>query len=170
MSKPIMSDDLNRRLIAVMQEEGRISHAELAERLGVSRPTIIERVKRLEIEGVINGYGARVSPAAVMKPNVAYVSLRHRHGDDDLLEAAFLEALKKEPDVLEAHSMAGEDCLLIKIVADTPMGIHERLRRIRSLGAEVSTRTAIVLQTHFVKPGPSPYPMEYPTFQKNKKI
>ena len=55
MSKPLISDVLNRRLVALLQEEGRISHAELAERLGVSRPTIIERVKRLEAERVING-------------------------------------------------------------------------------------------------------------------
>ncbi len=169
MSKHLMCDPLNRQLVALLQEEGRISHAELAERLDVSRPTVIERIKRLEAEGIISGYGARVSPAAVQKPNVAYVSLRHRGGDDDLLEAAFLEALRQEPDVLEAHSMAGEDCLLIKIVADTPMGIHDRLKRIRSLGAEVSTRTAIVLQTHFVKPGPSPYPMEPSPSKKSRK-
>jgi Lrp/AsnC family leucine-responsive transcriptional regulator len=164
-----MSDELNRRLVALLQEEGRISHAELAERLGVSRPTIIERVKRLESEGIISGYSARVSPAAVQKPNVAFVSVRHRSGDDDALQAAYLEALRNEPDVLEAYSMAGEDCLLLKIVADTPMGIHERLKRIRSLGEQVSTRTAIVLQTHFVKTGPSPYPFEISPNRKPKK-
>ncbi len=169
MSKPLISDELNRRLVALLQEEGRVSHAELAERLGVSRPTIIERVKRLEAEGVIHGYGARVSPAAVQKPNVAFVSVRHRHGDDDALEAAFLEALRNEPDVLEAYTLAGEDCLLLKLVADTPMGLHERLKRIRSLGEQVSTRTAIVLQTHFVKAGPSPYPLDLSAPRKPKK-
>ena len=169
MSKPLMSDELNRRLVALLQEEGRISHAELAERLGVSRPTIIERVKRLEAEGVIHGYGARVSPAAVQKPNVAFVSVRHRHGDDDALEAAFLEALRNEPDVLEAYTLAGEDCLLLKLVADTPMGLHERLKRLRSLGDQVNTRTAIVLQTHFVKPGPSPFPPDLTIIRKPRK-
>jgi Lrp/AsnC family leucine-responsive transcriptional regulator len=163
-----MSDELNRRLVALLQEEGRISHAELAERLSVSRPTIIERVKRLEAEGVISGYGARVSPAAVLKPNVAFVSVRHRHGDDDALEATFLQALQDEPDVIEAYSMAGEDCLLLKLVADTPLGIHERLKRIRSLGEQVSTRTAIVLQTHFVKVGPSPFPPDLSTARKSR--
>ena len=169
MSKPLMSDELNRRLVALLQEEGRISHAELAERLSVSRPTVIERVKRLEADGIISGYSARVSPAAVQKPNVAFVSVRHRHGDDDALEAAFLEALRNEPDVLEAYSMAGEDCLLLKVVADTPMGLHERLRRIRSLGEQVSTRTSIVLQTHFVKAGPSPFPTDLSAARKSRK-
>lgn len=160
MTKTLMSDDLNRRIVNILQQEGRVSHAELAERLGVSRPTVIERIKRLEADNIIEGYSARVSPAAVCKPNVAFVAVRHRSGDDEVLEAAYLEALRQEPDILECYTMAGEDCLFIKIVADTPMGIHERLKRIRSLGIQVSTRTTIVLQTHFVKPGPHPFPTE----------
>ena len=65
MAKTLMEDDLNRRLVALLQQEGRMSHAELAERLGVSRPTIIDRVKRLEADGILAGYAARVAPAAV---------------------------------------------------------------------------------------------------------
>jgi Lrp/AsnC family leucine-responsive transcriptional regulator len=165
-----MNDDLNRRLVALVLQEGRISHAELAERLGVSRPTVIDRVKRLEVEGVTEGYSARVSPASVNKPNVAFVAVRHRAGDDDALEAEFLEALKKEPDVLEAYSVAGEDCLLLKIEADTPTGVHDRLKRIRSLGDQVTTRTTFVLRTHFVKPGPSPFPFENTPAGKRRQV
>ena len=55
MVKALMDDDLNRRLVALLQQDGRMSHAELAERLGVSRPTVIDRVKRLEAEGVLAG-------------------------------------------------------------------------------------------------------------------
>jgi len=157
MIKSLLDDDLNLRIIACLQKEGRISHAELAERLGVSRPTVIDRVKRLENEGVIEGYYAAVSPASVKKTSVAYVSVRYRM-DNDQLEKRFIEALAKEPDVLEAHTTAGEDCLLLKIVADTPMGINELLRKIRALGPQASTCTTMVLETHFEKPGPSPFP------------
>ncbi len=62
MAKNLMADDLNCRLVAALQKEGRISHAELAERLGVSRPTVIDRIKRLEAEGVLAGYSALVTP------------------------------------------------------------------------------------------------------------
>ena len=158
--KRLMDDELNRQLVALLQAEGRITHAELAERLGVSRPTVIDRVKRLEAEGILAGYGARVSPGAVDKPVVAYVAVRYRANNDEGLERAFIEALAQEPDVLEAHTVAGEDCLLIKVVADTPAGMNERLRRIRGLGPQVTTRTTVVLDTHFHKPGPSPFPME----------
>ena len=158
--KQLMDDDLNRRLVALLQGEGRMTHAELAERLGVSRPTVIDRVKRLEAEGVIGGYAARVDAAAVHKPVVAFVAVRYRANNDEALEQRFHRALELEPDILEAHTVAGEDCLLIKVVAETPAGMNERLRRIRALGPQVTTRTTVVLQTHFEKPGPSPFPLE----------
>ena len=160
MAKHLLDDDLNRRLVALLQQEGRITHAELAERMGVSRPTIIDRVKRLESEGILGGYAAQVSPTAVQKPTVAYVAVRYKADNNEALEQRFIKALEQEPDVLEAHTVAGEDCLLIKVVADTPIGINERLRRIRALGPHVTTRTTVVLQTHFEKSGPSPFPLE----------
>ena len=157
MPKNLMTDDLNRRLVAALQKEGRISHMELAERLGVSRPTVIERIKRLESEGVLSGYSALVSPASVMKPCVAFVAVRYQAGNDDALEERFITALEREPDVLAAYTIAGEDSLLLKIVAESPMGIHLRLRKIRSLGPHVTTRTMMILKTYFEKNGPSPF-------------
>jgi len=162
MAKHLMTDELNRRLVAVLQQEGRISHAELAERLGVSRPTVIDRVKRLEAEGVLSGYSAQVSPASVMKPCVAFVAVRYQSGNDDALEERFIQALEAEPDVLAAYTIAGEDSLLLKIVAESPMGLHDRLRRIKSLGPHVTTRTTVVLKTYFEKTGPSPFDPENP--------
>ena len=158
--KHLMDDDLNRHLVALLQAEGRMTHAELAERLGVSRPTVIDRVKRLEAAGLLAGYAARVSAAAAGKPVVAFVAVRYRANNDELLERRFIKAIEQEPDILEAHTVAGEDCLLIKVVAETPAGMNERLRRIRALGPQVTTRTTVVLQTHFEKPGPSPFPLE----------
>ena len=158
MLKHLMEDDLNRRLVATLQAEGRISHAELSERLGVSRPTVIDRVKRLEEGGIIEGYAALVSPESALKPVVAFVAVRYRANNDEALEQKLWKALENEQDVLEAHTVAGEDCLLLKVVADTPLGMSERLRSIRALGPQVTTRTTVVLQTHFEKPGPSPFP------------
>ena len=159
MAKLLMEDDLNRRLVAMLQADGRMSHAELAERLGVSRPTIIDRVKRLEADGILNGYAARVSPAAVNKPTVAFVAVRYKD-NNEAIEQRFIKALEDEPDILEAHTIAGEDALLLKIVADTPAGIAERLGRIRVLGPMVTTRTTVVLETHWEKAGPSPFPID----------
>ncbi len=159
MAKPILDDELNRNIVAALQAEGRLSHVELAERLGISRPTLLDRVRRLEAEGVLDGYFARVSPESVGKPCVAFVAVR-LPGAGEVEERKFWKALEQEPDVLEAHTVAGEDCLLLKVVAETPRGIGERLRRIRSLAPQVATRTTMVLQTHFEKPGPSPFPFE----------
>jgi Lrp/AsnC family leucine-responsive transcriptional regulator len=158
--KHLLDDELNRKLVALLQAEGRMPHAELAEQLGVSRPTIIDRVKRLEAEGILAGYAAQVSPAAVQKPVIAFVAVRYKADNDEALERRFWKALEQEPDVLEAHTVAGEDCLLLKICAATPMALNERLRRIRTLGPHVTTRTTVILQTHFHKAGPSPFPAE----------
>ncbi|MCL1909085.1 MAG: Lrp/AsnC family transcriptional regulator [Holophagaceae bacterium] len=168
MTKPLLDDDLNRKIIACLQVEGRVSHAELAERLNVSRPTIIDRVKRLENEGIIRGYYAGISPSSVDKASVAYVSVKYRT-ENEQLEKQFIEALGEEPDILEAYTTAGEDSLLLKIVADTPMGINELLRKIRSLGPQASTRTTIVLETHFEKPGPSPFPSHEMGLRRSSK-
>jgi Lrp/AsnC family transcriptional regulator, leucine-responsive regulatory protein len=159
MAKLLMEDDLNRRLVALLQQEGRMSHAELAERLSVSRPTIIDRVKRLEAEGVLGGYAARVTPASVNKPTVAFVAVRYKD-NNEAIEQRFIKALEEDPDILEAHTIAGEDALLLKIVSDNPAGIAERLRRIRALGPMVTTRTTMVLETHWEKSGPSPFPVD----------
>jgi Lrp/AsnC family leucine-responsive transcriptional regulator len=157
MQKNLMTDELNRKLVAALQEDGRISHAELAERLGVSRPTVIDRVKRLEMEGILGGYCAQVSPASVLKPCVAFVAVRYQSGNDDALEERFIQALERERDVLAAYTIAGEDSLLLKIVAESPLGVHMRLRRIRALGPHVTTRTMMILKTYFEKNGPSPF-------------
>jgi Lrp/AsnC family leucine-responsive transcriptional regulator len=94
MVKLLMEDDLNRRLVALLQQDGRMSHAELAERLGVSRPTIIDRVKRLEADGVLGGYAARVTPAAVNKPTVAFVAVRYKD-NNEAIEQRFIKALER---------------------------------------------------------------------------
>ncbi|MDR2560879.1 MAG: Lrp/AsnC family transcriptional regulator [Holophagales bacterium] len=168
MAKPLMEDGLNQKIIACLQASGRMSHAELADRLEISRPTLIDRIKRLESEGIIEGYFAAVKPAAVNKPCVAYVSVKCRV-ERGKSETKFIEALAREPDILEAHTIAGDDSLLLKIVADTPMGINELLYKIRSLGQNSSTRTTMVLETHFVKPGPSPFPSNAPSHDSHSK-
>nr|WP_320131422.1 Lrp/AsnC family transcriptional regulator [uncultured Holophaga sp.] len=166
MSKPLLNDELNRRLVAALLKEGRLSHAVLASRLGISRPTLIERVKRLETEGLIEGYCARISPASVGKPLVTYVNLRYDEAADAAAELPFLQALEQEPDVLEAHAITGDWQLMVKLVADSPAGLQERLRRIRSLGPSVETDTTLVLQTLFAKAGPVP---AEPTGSKARK-
>jgi len=101
----------------------------------------------------------------VNKPTVAFVAVRYKD-NNEIIEQRFIKALEEEPDILEAHTIAGEDALLLKIVADTPGGIAERLRRIRALGPMVTTRTTMVLETFWEKSGPSPFPVD----REGKKV
>jgi DNA-binding HxlR family transcriptional regulator len=64
-AKPVSLDKLDHAILATLQDEGRLSLSELGRRIGLSQPAMSERVRRLEDNGVITGYGARIDPSAV---------------------------------------------------------------------------------------------------------
>jgi Lrp/AsnC family leucine-responsive transcriptional regulator len=104
---------------------------------------VFERIRKLEERGVIEGYTARINPAAIGLPLLAFIFIRDedKPGDD---KAA--RDIREIPEVLEVHHVAGEDCLLVKVrVKDTEaLGrlLRDRLGRIPTI---TSTRTTIVL-------------------------
>lgn len=104
-------DDVNRRLLAVLTDDPRLSVAELARRVGMSAPAVRERVARLEQAGVIRGYRLDVDPAALGLPVAAWVRLRP--GPGQLPRIA--ELAERTPEVSECHRVSGEDCFLLKV-------------------------------------------------------
>jgi Lrp/AsnC family transcriptional regulator, leucine-responsive regulatory protein len=111
-------DALDRRLLTVLQAEGRISNADLADRIGLSASACHRRLKRLEEDGVITGYAALVDPVAVGRGSVVFVQITlDRQQDHDL--RAFEEAVGRCPEVMECYLMAGESDYLVRVlVAD----------------------------------------------------
>ena len=90
---------------------------------------------------MLNGYAARVAPAAVNKPTVAFVAVRYKD-NNEIIEQRFIKALEEEPDILEAHTIAGEDALLLKIVdgmvkAETPDLVWARRQLARRMPPRV---------------------------------
>jgi Lrp/AsnC family transcriptional regulator, leucine-responsive regulatory protein len=104
-------DDVNRRLLAELSTDPRLSAAELARRVGMSAPAVRERVTRLEEAGVIRGYRLDVDPAALGRPVAAWV--RIRPGPGQLPKVAELAA--RTPEVSECHRISGDDCFLLKV-------------------------------------------------------
>ncbi|HLR84390.1 MAG TPA: Lrp/AsnC family transcriptional regulator [Nocardioidaceae bacterium] len=104
-------DDVNRRILALLDEDPRRGTAELARRIGMSAPAVRERVRRLEETGVIRGYRLDVDPAAVGLPVAAWV--RIRPGPGQLPKLA--ELADRTPEVSECHRISGEDCFLLKV-------------------------------------------------------
>jgi Lrp/AsnC family leucine-responsive transcriptional regulator len=103
-------DDANMRLIAELQQDARLSFAELGRRVGLSSPAVAERLARLEETGVITAYRAEVDPRALGYTLGAIV--RIRPAPRELHQVADLA--KRTPEVVECHRITGEDCYFMK--------------------------------------------------------
>ncbi len=116
MSHPL--DSLDRKLLRLLQEDGRIPNVELAERVGLSPTATSERVKRLTREGIIAGYGARLDPQKLGRGFLVFVEVTLDKTTPDVFDR-FAGAVTRAPDVLECHLVAGGFDYLIKTrVAD----------------------------------------------------
>jgi len=104
-------DEVNRRILAVLTEDSRLSAAELGRRVGMSAPAVRDRVTRLEQAGVIRGYRVDIDPAATGLPVAAWV--RIRPGPGQLPKIADLAG--RTPEVSECHRISGDDCFLLKV-------------------------------------------------------
>jgi Lrp/AsnC family transcriptional regulator, leucine-responsive regulatory protein len=104
-------DAVNRRLLAELQDDARLTLAELGRRIGLSPPAVAERLQRLEGEGVITGYRAMVDPRAAGLSLSAV--LRIRPAPRELAKVADLA--RRTPEVAECNRITGEDCYLMKL-------------------------------------------------------
>ena len=112
-ARPRELDKIDRNLLRILQEEGRLSFTELGERVGLSTTPCTERVRRLERDGVITGYHARVNPNSVKASLLVFVEISLAYKSGDIFEE-FRRAALKLPNVLECHLVSGDFDYLIK--------------------------------------------------------
>ncbi len=109
-------DDIDWKILRELQANGRITNVELADKVGISAPPCLRRVRKLEESGVIRGYRAILNGAAVGQDLVAFCSIGlHRQSDGDL--KAFAEKTKQWPLVRRAWMVSGESDFLLHCVA-----------------------------------------------------
>jgi Lrp/AsnC family leucine-responsive transcriptional regulator len=145
-------DRIDRRILGFLRQDGRMSLASIAKEVGLSGPAVHERVRKLEQNGVIAGYSVILDPEALDRPHVAFVMVTLSEGDEFAADEPIVARICEEPDVLEFHRIAGQDCYLIKIRCSTNKEMEQLLRRIRSIHGVARTRTTIVLSTELEKP------------------
>ncbi|MBM7605921.1 DNA-binding Lrp family transcriptional regulator [Metabacillus crassostreae] len=105
-------DNVNREILTILQNEGRISMTDLGKKVALSTPAVTERVRRLEEQGVIEGYKANINPDKIDKPVKAFILVEtHRC-------KAFREFCKNNPVVIECHRLTGQYSYLVKVVTD----------------------------------------------------
>ncbi len=106
-------DRTDRRILDILQRQGRISMTELAEQIGLSTSPCSERVKRMEREGVITGYHARLSPEALGKTLLVFVEIKLSSKSGEVFDKVRKELLHV-PDVQECHLVSGSFDYLVK--------------------------------------------------------
>jgi DNA-binding Lrp family transcriptional regulator len=140
-------DRLDRRILAELQTDARISNQELAKRVGLSAAPCWRRLRRLEQAGFIAGYATLLRSAAIGLPILAYavVSLENHHPES---VRQFDQLVKERPEVLECHSMSGANDYLLRIVAASMEAYEHFLStQLLQLGAVRSVNTSFVLRT-----------------------
>jgi Lrp/AsnC family leucine-responsive transcriptional regulator len=144
MSPPRNIDDIDRQILSILQDNGRMTQTEVAKAVGLAPSAVLERIRKLEARGAIRGYVALVDPHVVDQRMLAFVAVRTSAvGQEERVVAERLAAI---PEVLEVHFVAGDDCLLLKMRARDAEHIGELLRhQVGTIPGVRSTRTTIVL-------------------------
>ena len=146
-------DAIDRKILRLLAADARSSYQAIADGVGLSRPAVMERVKRLEEARYVRGYRVELDRGRAGFPVTAFVNVRYGNstyvGDEPRMRQ-----LEKHPGVLECHHVAGDDCYILKVVAPDLDGLQSILRDIVGGGdQQLNTRTTIVLGTVFEKSG-----------------
>lgn len=136
-------EDLDRRIVDLLREDGRISYTDLGRALGMSTSAVHQRVRRLEERGVVKGYTAKVDHRSLGQELTAFMSVTPL---DPAAPDDIPQRLQDIEQIEECHSVAGDENYILKIRVATPTDLEELIARIRA-AAHVSTRTTVVLST-----------------------
>jgi Lrp/AsnC family leucine-responsive transcriptional regulator len=137
-----MLDDLDITILRKLQENGRTKRSELAEMIGLSIPSLSDRLKKLEDHGVIEGYYTKLNRHIFGFDIMAFVSV--------IMESSknyekFIEHVKKTPDILECYSILGEGSHILKLVVKETKELEQILSKIQSWPGVIRTVTSFVL-------------------------
>ena len=138
-------DEIDVRLLELLQEDCRTSLVRLGEQVGLSAPAVLERIKKLEAAGVITGYRALLDGRRLGLDITAFIGVIISHPS---LIGDFERQVVALRDVLECHHVTGEYTLLLKVKTLNTSSLERLISQIRSLDGVSRTETLVVLSTH----------------------
>ena len=140
-------DAIDRRILSVLQKDGRITNADLAQKVSLSASACHRRVQRLEESGLIRGYVALLDARRIERPTTVFVEITLSSQADEVLDA-FERAVAQVPSVLECHLMTGAADYLLKIVAaDTDDFAHIHRSQLAKLPGVAKLQSGFALRT-----------------------
>ena len=136
-----MINETDKQILEIIQQDARITNADIARQVNLAPSAVLERVRKLEERGLIRGYSADIDPRQVGFGLTVFVSVRTS-------DCAKVEgALSAIPEVLEVHDVAGEDCYLLKVRTKDTEELAKLLReKIKPIPNVLGTRTTVVLK------------------------
>lgn len=132
-------DQYDQKILHLLQQDARISHAEIGRQVHLSQPAVSERIKRLEANQVIRGYRADVNPRALGYNITAMIRVSTQQG------RPYADYVAACPEIIDCYTVTGEDGAVMRVLATD---VEHLQRIINELNAFGSTSTAIVLTTH----------------------
>lgn len=151
MTKSRKLNRVDRKILELLQDQGRLSNIALAEAVNLSPSACLERVKRLEADGYIESYGARLNANKLGLSNIAYIQITLDRTTADIFDH-FKRAVVKIPEVEECHMVAGGFDYLLKLRIPDMEAYRELLGRLVELPGIAQTHTYAVIEQ--VKQGP----------------
>jgi len=143
-------DEIDRGILELLQADCKATLARVGEQVGLSAPAVVERVKRLEHEGFIEGYHARLNARLLGLDVCAFISVwtTHARAMDEL--TVRLESFE---DILECHHVTGDPTLLLKVKTRNTQSLERLISAVRSLPGVERTETNVVLSTWVERAG-----------------
>jgi Lrp/AsnC family transcriptional regulator, leucine-responsive regulatory protein len=139
-----MIDQIDLKILSILQNSGRSRLADIADEVDLSAPAVLERIKKLEVNGVIKGYQALLDGKKVGKDITAFigVSIGNQRDIDK-----FATRMLRNPDVLECHHITGDESFILKVKSANTTSLEKLLGEIRSVEGVTRTVTRVVLST-----------------------
>lgn len=137
-------DAIDARILEILQADGRAKRKDIAEDVGLSLPSVSDRMRKLEERGVIAGYHAVLDPKRLQHDITAFVRIVSAGSES---YEAFIEAVTAMPEVQELHSVTGEGSHILKVRVRNTTALEGLLGRLQALPGVRGTRTSLVLST-----------------------
>ena len=137
-------DEIDVKLLEILQKNGRMRRNDLADQVGLSLPSVSERLRKLEEHGIIEGYFAKISPKTVGKDITAFIVVSV---DSSKHYPQFIEHAHATDEILECHAITGQGSHLVKMRTENTATLEKLLAKIQSWQGVVGTLTSVVLST-----------------------
>ncbi|MBA4311342.1 MAG: AsnC family transcriptional regulator [Chlorobiaceae bacterium] len=139
-----MIDEIDIKILNLLQNHGRTRRNEIAEHVGLSIPSVSDRLKKLEDNGFILQYTTVLNPKKFGKDITAFIAVKV---DSSKHYSAFIDKANDNDEVLECHAITGDGSHLLKIRTENATSLEKLLSKIQSWSGVTDTRTSIVLST-----------------------